>query len=215
MRVVPAGLTLSLVAVLAVGAGVVGHRLGEGGRPTPSEFAADPVPAVSPSYPVTPARVVPDDTYPPLERGVPLGVARLGTAPFDVQVPIPRGWVRSVPTAGEWRWYPDPEKTKNIYFVRVRQVGAAYQTVPAAVESRIVALDNADDVDDLVVEKRAQDRFVGHYVADEHRRVAFEGYVPRGDVAYLWVAVVGREADRAGLRSLFNRMMAGTRTNLS
>ncbi|MDF1604262.1 hypothetical protein [Nocardioides sp. YIM 152315] len=207
---------LALALVLAVAAALLGYRLGEEGRPTPTTFAAEPLPAVSPSYPVTPARVVRDDPYPPLAPGAAVRPVRLGTAPFQVSVPAPRGWVRSVPTAGEWRWYPSADKTKNVYFLRVRQVGAQYQSVSAAVADRIAALDNADDVDDFVVEDRQRDRFVSHYVADEHRRVSYEGYLPRGgDVAYLWVAVIGREADRDGLQDLFTRVMAGARTDLS
>lgn len=212
MKVRWVGLALALAVV---GSTLVGHRLGEAHRPTPTSFAALPVPAVSPDYPVTPARVVPDDPYPPLRSGVPLRDVRLGTAPFRVQVPVPRQWVGSVPTAGEWRWYPDADEMKNVYFLRVRQVGAQYQSVPAAVESRISALADAAGVEDFVVESRRRDRFVSHYVSDEHRRVSFEGYVARGDVAYLWVAVIGREADRDGLRDLFERMMDDTRTVLS
>jgi hypothetical protein len=213
MRVRWIGLALTLV--LAVAAGWGGHRLGTERRPTPTTFAGEPVPAVSPRYPVTPAEVVPDDPYPALEPGTGLRPLRLGTAPFQVRVPVPRGWVRSDSTAGEWRWYPAADKTVNIYFLRVRQVGANYDTVPAALDDRIAALRNADEVDDLVIEQRQEDRFVCHYVAGAHTRVSYEGYLPRGDVAYLYVAVIGRMADRDGLRDLFDRVMAGARTDLS
>jgi hypothetical protein len=206
---------LVLVLVLALVAGIVGYERGEHDRPTPTSFQAEPVPAVSPSYPVTPPKVVQDDAYPALEPGEPLHPVRLGQPPFQVRVPIPRGWVRSDSTAGEWRWYPAANKTSNIYFMRVRQVATLYQTVPVALEGRITALENAAEVHNLVIEKQRPDRFVCSYVAFEHRRVSFEAYLPRGEFAFLWIAVIGRESDRRGLRDLFDRIVAGAKTDLS
>jgi hypothetical protein len=208
------GLVCALVVALAVVAGLVGHHEGESDLPTPTSFTATPVPAARPSYPVTPAKVVADDAYPALEPGIPLRPVTLGSEPFLVRVPVPRGWVRSDATAGEWRWYPAQDKTKNIYFVRVRQVGANYNSVPTAIDNRISDLQNAADVDDLVIEDRRPDRFVSHYVSFDHLRVSYEGYVPRGEYAFVWIAVIGREADRAGLSNLFDRMMSGAQTTV-
>lgn len=208
------GLSCALVAMLTLAAGLVGHREGEADRPTPTFFTAEPVPAAHPSYPVTPARVVEDDDYPPLEPGLPLRPVTLGSAPFQARVSVPRGWFRSDATFGEARWYPASDQTENIYFVRVRQVGVLYQTVPVALAGRIEALQKAAEVHDLVIEQRRTDRFVASYVAFDHRRVTFEGYLPRGDYASLWIAVIGRESDRAGLADLFGRMMSSARTTV-
>jgi hypothetical protein len=209
------GLVAALVVVaLAAGAALVGYRQGQDDLPTPTSFSAAPVPAVRPSYPVTPARVVPDDDYPALEPGVALHPVKLGSAPFQVRVPVPKGWVRNDSTAGETKWFPAVDAMDNVYFIRVRLVGANYDSVQVAMQKRLAALDNASDVADLTIERREPDRFVANYVAYEHRRVAFEGFLPRSDVAFVYIAVVGRAVDRAGLADLFSRMMKGSRTTV-
>ncbi|MBZ5737969.1 hypothetical protein [Nocardioides mangrovi] len=214
MRVRWMGLVCALVVVLAVVAGLVGYRQGQDDLPTPASFSAGPVPAVRPSYPVTPAKVVPDDDYPALQPGVKLRPTVLGTAPFQARIQVPRGWARVNSQPGVWKWFPALDATKNIYFVRVSQVGVNNATVPAAVNARINALRIASDVDDFVLERQEPDRFVSHYVSEDHLRVAFEGYLPRGEVATWWIAVVGRASDRDGLADLFGRMMAASQTTV-
>jgi hypothetical protein len=213
-RAVVTLLAALVVGALTAGAAVVGHQQGRDDRPTPSSFAAEPLPAVSPSYPVTPARVVDDVRYPALEPGVALHPVRLGSPPFQVKVPVPRRWVRVDSQPGVWKWFPASDAMKNVYFIRVSQIAVNNATVPAAVNARITALDNASEVDDFVVEDQDADRFVSRYVADDHLRVSFEGYVARGPFAYLSIVVVGRDADREGLADLFERMMAGARTTV-
>jgi len=200
---------LALVAAALVGIGL-GHALGVDREHVPGTFAASPIPASSPSYPVTPAEVEPDDPYPALATGLPTRPVKVGSAPFQVVLPVPRGWFRSDSTAGEWRWYPAADKTKNLYFVRVSQVSNTHQSVPAALADRIKALRGAADVDDFDLESQQADRFLATYVAFAHRRVNYEGYLPRGGTAYLRIAVIGREADRAGLAELFDELMADT-----
>jgi hypothetical protein len=201
-------LALALVAVAAI-AGVVGYRLGAERRSAPASFAADPVPAASPSYPVIPAVVLADDPAPALEPGVRVRRQTVGPEAFQVELPVPRGWVRSDPNAGESRWYPSWQLTKNIYFVRVRQVGINYRSVESAINTRISDLDTAGGVTDLEVERQA-DRLVASYVFDEHRRYSYEGYLsrPGSGFADVYVAVVGRRVDRAGLKDLFDRLMS-------
>ena len=124
---------------------------------------------------------------------------------------MPKGWVRSNPTAGEWRWYPPPGLTTNTYFLRVRLVGNSYVSVPTAVDQRITALENAGDVADLHIESRAADRFESNYVAADHRRVDLEHFVGSADSDFVYasIAVIGRERDRAGLEDLLPRIAAG------
>jgi hypothetical protein len=211
MRVRWLGLGCALV-LLAVGGALLGHRLGDDEVPAPVRFEAQPVPAASPSIPVTPAEVVPDDPRPALQLDLPLRTATVGSTPFQVRIPVPRGWFRSDSTAGEWRWYPYPptDDNLNLHFVRVSQVAQSHRPVPGAVADRIEALRSADDVDDFRLESQEDDRFVASYVAGRHRRFSYEGFIPRDGAAYLRVAVIGREADRAGLADLFDRLMSET-----
>lgn len=212
MRVRWIGLTLAL-ALLGLAAGYAAGTLS---RDAPTAFAViTPVPAQDPSVPVIPVEVLPDPTTPPpLAPGIALRPRTVGTSPFDLTVPVPRGWVQTAPTSGEWRWYPPPGLTLNTYFLRVRQIGNSYQPITVARDERIADLEDADAVDDFHLEERTAGGFVATYVSDQHRRVAMEQFLGSGgsDTAYAWVALIGREADREGLADLFRRVVAGTRT---
>jgi hypothetical protein len=201
---------VGLALALALVAGAVGYRLGTDRPEAPIAFAAEPAPASSPSYPVIPAVVVADDPAPPLDPGVRLRRQTVGTAPFQVRLPVPRGWVRSEPNVGEWKWYPSWQLTSNAYFVKVLQIGNGYRTIDSAVRIRIADLDSAAGVTDLEVE-REPDRFAASYVSDQHRRFSYEGYLsrPGSDAADVYIAVIGRETDRPGLEALFDRLMSG------
>jgi hypothetical protein len=203
---------IGLVLALALVATAIGYRLGAEHRSTPTSFAADPIPAASPSYPVIPAVVLPDNPAPALEPGVRVRRMTLGTEPFQVRLPVPRGWVRSDSNVGEWKWYPSWQLAENVYFVRVRQIGNSYRSVEAAVRSRIADLDSAADVTDLQVQ-RQPDRFSASYVSDKHRRYSYEGYLSRPGSAFadVYIAVIGRGPDRAGLEDLFGRLMSEAR----
>jgi hypothetical protein len=205
MRVRWIGLALALALV----AGAVGYWLGTERPEAAATFAADPVPASSPSYPVIPAVVVVDNPAPALQPDVRIRRRTVGSPPFQVEVPIPRAWVRSDANVGEWKWYPSWQLTENVYFIKVLQVGNSYRTIDSAVRNRIADLDGAAGVTNLEVE-REPDRFAASYVADEHRRFSYEGYLSRSGsgVADVYIAAIGREADRPGLEALFDRLMS-------
>jgi hypothetical protein len=200
---------VGLVLALALAAGAVGYRLGTEQVSVPTAFAAEPIAAASPSYPVIPAVVVPDNPAPALEPGVRVRRQTIGSPPFQVELPVPRGWVRSDPNAGESRWYPSWQLAENVYFIRVRQVGINYRSVESAVRTRVSDLDAAGDVSDLEV-RQGPDRLAASYVADEHRRFSYEGYLsrPGSGFADVYIAVIGRRVDRAGLKDLFDRLMS-------
>ena len=75
-------------------------------------------------------------------------------------------------------------------------------------DARINALDGAEGVKDFVLETKSADGFIANYVSEGHRRVAMEMYVarPDSDVAFAWIALVGREVDRAGMTDLLGRI---------
>lgn len=205
MRVRWIGLTLALVLV---GAGV-GYALGELRHERPTTFAAEPVPASSPSYPAIPVLVLPDPDVPPLQPGLSLNQVTVGTAPYDFSLPVPEGWLRSNPASAEWHWYPPPDFIKNSYFIRVKLLGNQFLPVAAARDARLNALENAEDVRDLHVESRDANTLVTNYVADQHRRISMESFIPDSlGNAYASIALIGREQDRAGLTDLFERISA-------
>jgi hypothetical protein len=204
-----------LAVTLAVVGAAAGYGLGVLLQDEPTTFAAArPVPASSPSIPVTPPEVLPDPTTPPpLPPGLPLEPQTIGDAPFELDVPVPVGWVRTNPSSGEWRWYPQPgpQQTENTYFLRVRLIGNAYRRVSKARDGRIADLENATGVADLHLEERTLNGFVANYVAYRHRRVTMDAFIKPPDSLYAdaWIGVVGRESDRAGLADLYQRIVAG------
>jgi hypothetical protein len=208
MRVRWIGLTLAL-ALLGAAAG---YGVGLLARDEPATFAAGrPVPAVSPSYPVNPVLVLPDPKDPALASGLPLHRATVGTPPFALDLPVPKGWVRTTPSSGEWRWYLPPGMVPNTYFLRVRLIGNRYMSVTDALEERLTALQNAEDVSDFHLQTRTADGFTADYVSGDHRRVAMERFISADGsaTAYASIAVIGREADREGLADLFAEVTAG------
>ena len=213
MRLVRVGLLLALAAVGGVG-GYLVTTVDDGG--TTSFSGPEPVAAVSPSYPVNPVVVLPDSDRPALQPGLPLRRATVGVAPFDLTMPVPRGWDRSVPSAGEWRWYPPPGNVVNTYFLRVRLIGNQYQPVDHAVDARLDALRSSENVTGLEVLSRTDTSFVAEYVSDGYRRVTMEAYLAQdsddSDAAYAWIALVGRRADRNGMNDLFARIVSAVRT---
>lgn len=210
MSLVRVGLLLALAAVGGAG-GYLVATVDDAG--TTSFSGPEPVAAVSPSYPVNPVVVLPDSDRPALQPGLPLRRATVGAAPFDLALPVPRGWDRSVPGAGEWRWYPPPGNVVNTYFLRVRLIGNQYQRVDRAVDARLDALRSSDDVRGLEVLSRTDTSFVAEYVSDGYRRVTMEAYVAQdgSDAAYAWIALVGRRADRSGMDDLFGRIVPAVR----
>lgn len=211
MRLVRAGLLLALATVGGAGGYLVATV---DDAATTSFSGPEPVAAVSPSYPVNPVVVLPDSDRPALQPGLPLRPVSVGAAPYDLTLPVPRGWDRSVPGAGEWRWYPPPGNVLNTYFLRVRLIGNQYQPVDRAVDSRLDALRSSDDVEGLEVLSRTETGFVAEYVSDGYRRVTMETYLAQdgSEAAYAWIALVGRRTDRSGMDDLFGRIVPAVRT---
>lgn len=206
--------TLGVALVLAVAGAAGGYGVGAFRTDEPVTISmALPVPAEDPSYPSDPVSVVrPDRTFPTLERNLDYHKVSLGTDEFPLDVRVPRDWIGTNPTPGEWRWYPPPgpDNTENTYFLRVRNVANNYRTVPAALDARIEDLAGAAGVSEFDVESRSADTFVATYVSEGYRRVAMERFTTNGGSgnAYAWIAVVGREQDRDGLSSLLESVTA-------
>jgi hypothetical protein len=207
MRVRWIGVTLALALVGAA----AGWAVGDATRDEPATFALpSPVAAVDPSWPAEPVPVLPDPQFPALGTDLRTHLETVGIPPFGLRLPIPDTWVRSNPTAGEWRWYPNPQTQKNVYFLRARLVGNRYQSIQAARDERLNALRDAADVADLDVELTTANGFRATYVSDGHRRVTMERFLGAADgTTYAWIALIGREVDRTGMDELFPRVTEG------
>ena len=204
----------TVVAMAATGAGL-GYAVAED-APEPLLIDAGPVAADDPAYPQDrEVEVLEDKEYPTLEPGLPASRRVVGTSPFAVSLPVPRGWESSDATAGETRFYPEEysEDIKNTYFVRVRLVANQYLSVAAQLDTRIHALSTASGIEGFTLESRSFDALVATYVSEGYRRVAMEQYVaqPGQDTAFAYVAVIGREQDRDGLADLLDRLVSGLR----
>jgi hypothetical protein len=211
MRVWAVGLVVALMALGAAG----GYLLGSSSEPEPTAYdGPSPIAAESPSVPVDQLELEEDPDFPPLLPGIGLRETVVGAKPFDLRLQVPANWLRTVPQAGEWRWYPPPGDVLNTYFLRVGLVGNQHQPVATMLEERIDALDGAEGVKDFVLESRSSIGFVANYVSEGHRRVAMEMYVaqPGSDVAFAWIALVGREVDREGMADLLARLAEAART---
>lgn len=206
MRVRWIGLALALVLLgLAAGYGLAN-------RPDdpPEELAsAQPIAAVDPSWPAEPAEVLPDSTFPALAPGVRTHLETIGTESFPLRIPVPNHWVRSNSAPGEWKWYPADDFEYNTYFLRVGSIGP-HQPIPTVLSQRIAALDGAESVKELDIESQTADSFTATYVSDKHRRLNMERVLPAPDgTAMVWIALIGRMSDRAGMEELFPRITNG------
>jgi hypothetical protein len=202
---------LVLLAALGVGAGYgLGAMLADD---DPERFDdAAPVAATSPSVPSNPeVEVLDDPDTAALERGLPTHLEKIGFKPSVVRVPVPDDWILNNTTAGEWKWRDPVQPDDNTFFLRIRQVSNTFQEVSAALEERIGDLSGAESVSSFELESQSSDTFVASYVSLGYRRVAMESFVSTdgNDQADLWIAVIGRERDRAGLSDLLAQVRAG------
>lgn len=205
---------LALLAALGVGAGFgLGAMLDDDG---PERFDdAAPVAASSPSVPSNPeVKVQEDPDSAPLETDLPTHLEKVGFKPSVVRVPVPDDWILNNTTAGEWKWRDPVQPADNTFFLRIRQVSNTFQEVSAAVERRIDDLSGAESVSSFELESQSSDAFVANYVSLGYRRVAMESFVSTdgNDQVDLYIAVIGRERDRAGLADLLAEVKAGITT---
>jgi hypothetical protein len=199
---------------LALVGGAVGFAAGTAALDDPSALSGpQPVPAVSPSYPVNEYAVLPDPGIAPLAPDLPLRTARLRAGGLPMTASVPVGW-RRVALQGRDSWnFADPDNPPNTYLLRIGIDAGDRVSLTVARESRITALEDAETngaVEHLVIEERVDDGFTATYLDDSHQRVTMERWLPQpdSDQAFAAIAVTGREADRAGLADLLERVSA-------
>lgn len=204
---------LGIAVLLALSGALVGSGVARVAHHDPQSLG-DPAPvsAASPSFPTDPpVQVLPDPATPALATSLRMHAEQVGQPPFDLTVPVPNGWVRSNAKAGEWRWYV-ATNPQNTYGLRV-VLPSGYVTIGNALQARIDALDGATGIQELTVESRTGDAFVATYVSDGHLRLAMERFLSLDgtQTVYASFALVGREADRAGMAALLDRVTDGAR----
>lgn len=209
MRVRWIGLALALVLVGAA----AGYALGRATLEDPIALSgAEPVPAVSPSYPVNEYVVLPDPGIAPLATGLPLHTAKFRAGGMPMTASVPDGWRRALLEGGTAWNFAVPENPRNTYLLRIGLVTDRI-SLKVALQSRITALEDAEsngDLEHLVIESRTDDGFTATYLDDGHLRVTTERWLPRigTSQAYAAVAMTGRETDRAGMADLLERVVA-------
>lgn len=209
MRVRWIGLALALVLV----GGAAGYAIGRARLEDPTRLSsAEPLPAVSPSYPHNVYEVEPDPTAAPLAPGIPLRTSSFRSGALRMTADVPRGWRRE-PMENSPEWNFVASAMLNTYKLRIGIDAGDRVSVTVAVNTRINALEDAEangNLQHVVVEERTDDGFTATYIAGGHQRVAMERWLPQHDSneAFATVAVAGREADRAGMADLLDRVAA-------
>ena len=199
-----------LLAVVGAAAGA-GLAAWSEDAPTHVEDAA-PVAATSPSVPSTPpVRVLPDPDTPALPTRLRTHRERVGQDPFALSVPVPDGWQRSNSRSGVWTWLV-PGNPPNTYVLRV-SLPSGFSTIDDALTDRIAALDGATGIQEFRVDDTTTDAFTATYVLDGYRRVTMERFLSLDGsrTVFAVVALIGREADRAGMAALMDTVTSGAR----
>lgn len=199
------------LAVIGAGGGYAASAL-DGDEPRTISMAM-PVPAASPSYPVNEYDVQPDLDDPALAPGLPLVDARFrASAGYALLASVPEGWRKG--GDGSMRTFAIAGANSNTYRLRIG-IFTDRQAVGVKRAARIGALESAEDdgeMQNVVIEDEDDDRFVATYLQNGYRRVTMERFLDLGRTsAYATVAVVGREADRAGMADLLERVSASLR----
>jgi hypothetical protein len=210
MRVRWIGLALTLALVGAAAGYALGHAALE--EPT-SLSSAQPLRAVSPSYPVNEYDVRPDPGIAPLSPDLPLRPATFRTGALRMTADVPRGWRREpMENSPEWN-LADADNPINTYKVRIGIDAGDRVSVTVARNARIDALKDAEangNLEHVVVERLTDDGFTVTYIDGGYQRVAMERWLPQHDSnsAFATIAVAGREVDRQGMADLLERIAA-------
>lgn len=200
---------LLLLAAIGVAAGVaIGVQL----RPSVATGGvAVPLPAASPSVPVDPPpSIAPDPALPPMGLGLPTHEERVGDRSFGVVVPVPDGWDKFQLGSAEYRWTP-PGNPPHTYSVRVENVFSQRLTIEQIMSGRIA---DVSPLPGFELESQNSDTMIFRYVDEtDHERLQMLRWIaPRGSgTAEAEISLVGREADRAGMRDMLDVITNGAR----
>ena len=201
------GAVLVLALVGAAG-GYVAGRVLEPERATVS--VAAPVPASSPSIPVDPERpYAADIDYPPLLPSLSYRRHTLGDFPYEWGYVAPKGWRATQEGLDEIRWRPRDEPTVGGYSLRVKLI-SENKTPADMVAQKLAAMQVG--YEDVEVLGQTEDLLSFSYrdsARDTLRFNTFRWFTITGEtVAKFEMSIVGRDADRAGLDDLLEKVGA-------
>jgi hypothetical protein len=200
----------ALVALLAigVGGGFVASAQSRGG--SIGSGVPAPVPAQAPEMPVdTPEPYAADPTDPPLEPGIPMAPAKLGTGKFEITFPLPLGWTTNVSASNEWK-FKQRGTSNNTYVMRIEQINSQDITIEDAIDIRIERL--RDEQEDVAILGRGADSLEYTYRSNEdNARHSFMRWLDldASGQADVEIVVHGRERDVDGTRDLIRRVAEG------
>lgn len=207
------GLLVAAVVALAVAGVGIGWVLSVQDRAASSgSGVADPIGAEAAQLPVDapePYAEDPDDD--PLQPGIALTTARLGTGRFMITFPVPEGWRSNDRATNEAKW-KEPGTANNSYVMRIELIASQDVTVEQAVQTRVDRL--TAEQDDFEPGERGPGALEYTYRSDEgNARHSFMRWVDvdedgRADVE---IVVHGREEDVPGTRDLVARVADGLR----
>ena len=201
-----------LVALLALGTGSGYTASGQTRDTTTGVGVPAPVPAQRPEMPVeAPKPFAQDPDDPPLQPGIEMTTARLGTGKFEITFPAPAGWRTNANASNEWKW-KKPGTSNNTYVMRIEQVNSQDITIPDAIDIRVERL--RDEQSDVVILGRGADSLEYTYRSNEgNARHSFMRWLDldASGQADVEIVVHGRERDLAGTRDLIRRVAAGMR----
>jgi hypothetical protein len=203
---------LGVLLLLAAVGVTVGLAVGFQQRPSVATGGtAEPLPATSPSVPMDPPpSIAPDPDFPPMATGLPTHEERVGDRAFGVVVPVPDGWDKFQLGSAEYRWTP-PGNPDHSYSVRVENVFSQRLSIEQIMGDRIEAVSQLPGYE---LESQNSDTMVFRYVDEtSHERLQMLRWIaPRGSgTAEAEISVVGREADRAGMRDMLDVITNGAR----
>ena len=201
-----------VVALLAVGAGSGFAAAAQTRDATIGSGVPAPVPAARPELPIEaprPYSADPDD--PPLQPGIELTPATLGSGKFEITFPAPAGWRTNANATNEWKW-KKPGTSNNTYVMRIEQINSQDITIEDAIDIRIERLD--DEQEDVSIKDRGANSLEYVYRSNEgNRRHSFMRWLDLDDSGQADVEIVvhGREVDVAGTEDLIRRVAEGMR----
>ncbi len=201
-----------LVALVAIGTGSGYAASGSTRDAALGAGVASPVPAQRPRIPIeAPKPFTPDPDDAPLEPGIEMRTATLGTGKFEITFPAPAGWTTNDNATNERKW-KQPGTSNNSYVMRIEQISSQDITIEAAIDIRIERLRKEQDGVRIIDRGTATLEYT--YVSDEgNARHSFMSWLDldASGQADVEIVVHGRERDVPGTSDLIRRVTAGMR----
>ena len=201
-----------LVALLAIGT-ATGYAASAQTRDTTiGAGVGAPIPAERPERPVEATQpYAPDPTDPPLQPGIAMRPATLGTGKFEITFPAPVGWTTNASASNEWKW-KKRGTSNNTFVMRIEQIDSQDITIEDAIDIRVERL--LAEQDDVRIIDRGASTLEYTYRSNENTaRHSFMRWLDLDESGQADVEIVvhGRAVDVDGARDLIARVGDGMR----